>query len=99
MIKGTLMIILTLILALAGCWFLWVLFFGNKGDRDTGRDGKIEKVQSLIHQMEKENPELVRKIRSQMVIDAKLKSAKDTEPEDIGRVVKHWLETKDDGEK
>lgn len=92
------------ILALGGLLVLWMVFFeksdqrkiNKKNDRGTERDVEIKKVQSLIEKMEKENPELVKKIRSQFVADAQLKSAQNSDPEDVSRVIKYWLVDEED---
>lgn len=97
--------LVVVVLTLMGLFVLWMMFFkendknntGKKSDKSTKRDTEIKKVESLIKKMEKENPELVNKIRSQFMADARLKSAKGSDPEDVGLVVKYWLS--DEGNK
>mgnify|MGYP005856339173 CR=1 FL=1 len=81
-----------IILILLGLFFLWKLFF-----TDTARDGKKDcreaaKIQSMIANFEKDNPEFVKKLREGLTAETQLDRVKRTEPEEIGTVVKHWLE-------
>lgn len=90
-------------LAFIGFLFLWMVFLKNdekninkKREREEKTNKEIKKVQSLIEKVEKENPEMVEKIRSHFAGDVNLKKARSSDPEDIGGVVKHWLSDKDD---
>lgn len=97
--KASLMVIAAFVLALAGIGLLWMMFFAKKSENGESRVGKVAKVQSLISQVEKENPELVEKIRSQLAANAMLKEAKNSEPGDVGNVVKQWLSNESDWKK
>jgi hypothetical protein len=74
-----------------------MIFFSNSGVKiknkmsRTEKDKETEKVQELIKRLEKENPEMVSKIRSQFNADRKLKSVKESGQDEIGSVVKHWI--------
>lgn len=89
--------ITALIILVAGLFILFVIFFktGGKGGKrsfDVSRkDRDVEKVRSMIERIEKENPALVAKIRSQLTADRKIKIVSEAEDQDIGGVVKHWL--------
>jgi len=94
-------VVTAMVLALAGLFFLWTVFFKSDGAGDKKAPGgaersrEVKKLRSLIEQVEKENPELVAEIRSRLIADTKLKKVKEAASEDIGLVVKHWLA--DDG--
>lgn len=95
--------ILASILSITGFLFLWMIFFKNdkknvsqKRKKEAITDKDIKKVQSLIKKVEKENPEMVEKIRKHFAADEQLKKARNSDPEDIGGVVKHWLSDNDD---
>jgi flagellar biosynthesis/type III secretory pathway M-ring protein FliF/YscJ len=91
-----------LILVLLGIFILWVIFFaqGNKKASKTAnsndKDKEAKKVLDLIKRLEKENPEMVSKIRSQLIADKKMESVKETDQEEISGVVKHWMSDKSD---
>lgn len=89
-----------LILILLGIFVLWVIFFAksNKKVSETvssnEKDKEAKKVQDLIKRLEKENPEMVSKIRSQFMADKKMESVKEADQEEISSVVKHWMSDK-----
>jgi flagellar biosynthesis/type III secretory pathway M-ring protein FliF/YscJ len=89
-----------LILILLGVFVLWVIFFAQSNKKvseavnSNGKDQEAKKVQDLIKRLEKENPEMVSKIRSQFMADKKMESVKETDQEEISSVVKHWMSDK-----
>ena len=90
-----------LILILLGIFVLWLIFSAkssvkiNKTASGSEKDEEAKKVQELIKRLEKENPEMVSKIRSQFIADRKLESVKDSGQDEIGSVVKHWMSNSD----
>ncbi|WP_421070678.1 hypothetical protein [Pelotomaculum propionicicum] len=88
------------ILILLGVLVLWLLFSSkssvkvNKTVSGADKDREAQKVQELIKRLEKENPELVSKIRSRFIADKKLESVKESGQDEISNVVKHWMSEK-----
>ena len=88
------------ILILLGLFVLWVIFFAqnNKKGKETvssnEQDREAKKVLELIKRLEKENPEMVSKIRNQLKADKKMESVKETDQEEISSVVKQWMSDK-----
>ncbi len=86
-----------LIISTAGFFILFAIFFktGGKGGKNSSgvskKDRDVEKVRDMIERIERENPAMVAKIRSQLTADKKVKMVSEAEDEDIGGVVKHWL--------
>jgi len=95
------MVVTPLIIALAilvsGLLVLFVFFLkaGNEGKKrntDVSRKAReVKKAGDLIERIEKENPEMVEKIRSQFIADKKIESVKESAEEDISDVLKLWL--------
>ncbi|MDF9407034.1 MAG: hypothetical protein A4E52_01099 [Pelotomaculum sp. PtaB.Bin013] len=90
--------VLTLLLAFTGLSVLWVIFFKKPKDKDTinnnenpGKRKEYKRIQSLIRNMEEENPELIKDLATQLNAAAKLKSIKESHPDDINLVLKYWL--------
>lgn len=87
-------ILITSVLILAGLYYLIKLFFmqdSSVAKKEKGNKDGIQEVQTLIQKMEKENPEQVAKIREQFMAEVQIKNAKESEPEDVGGVVKQWM--------
>jgi len=91
-------VVLTLLLAFTGLFVLWVIFFKEPKDEDTinnnqspGKRKEYKRIQSLIRNMEEENPELIKDLATQLNAAAKLKSFKESHPNDINLVIKYWL--------
>lgn len=86
-----------LILILLGIFVLWLIFSAkssvkvNKTVSGPEKDREAKKVQELIERLEKENPEMVSKIRSQFIAERKLESVRDSGQDEISSVVKHWM--------
>lgn len=55
------------------------------------KDREVKKARDLIERIEKENPQMVEKIRSQFVAERRIESVKESSEEDISGVVKLWL--------
>ncbi|MFA4885184.1 MAG: hypothetical protein WC601_05340 [Desulfotomaculaceae bacterium] len=91
------LLITALIISAAGLFILFAIFFktggkGGKRSSDVSRkDRDVEKVRDMIERIEKENPAMVARIRSQLTADKKIKMVSEAEDEDIGGVVRHWL--------
>ncbi len=86
--------ITALIISTAGLFILFVIFFKAGGKRSSDcakKDRDVERVRAMIERIEKENPILVAKIRSQLTADRKIEMVSAAEDEDIEAVVKHWL--------
>lgn len=99
MIKAVMLI--PVVFIVIGLFVLWLLFFRDDQLKRNEKDGKtlykdnnIRKIQSLIGKVERENPEFVKSIREQLSAEAKLKKTRESDPGDIGDVVKHWINDK-----
>jgi len=94
-------ILIASVLILAGLYYLINLFFiqdGSETKKEKDNESSIEKVQSMIQEVEKKNPEQVAKIRNQFMAETQIKSARESEPEDVSGVIKHWISDKDEGD-
>lgn len=99
MIKAA--ILIPVVFIVIGLFILWLLFFRDDKHKRNEKDGKtlyndnnIKKIQTLIGKVEKENPEFVKSIREHLSVEAKLKITRESDPGDIGDVVKHWVNDK-----
>ncbi|NLI12533.1 MAG: hypothetical protein GX425_07900 [Peptococcaceae bacterium] len=91
------LLVTALFISAAGLFTLFIIFLktGGKGGKKqfgvSSKDKDVAKVRDMIEKIEKENPDLVAKIRSQLAAEKKVEVISKAEDEDIGGAVKHWL--------
>lgn len=90
--------VLALLLAFTGLLVLWVIFFKTPKDKgvinnneNSGKRKEYKRIQSLIRNMEEENPELIKDLSTQLNAASRLNSIKESHPDDINLVIKYWL--------
>ncbi|MCG9968993.1 hypothetical protein L9W92_13210 [Pelotomaculum terephthalicicum JT] len=88
---------LALLIAFTGLYILWSIFFKKPKIMDDNSNNKKDRnkeyrlIQSLIRNMEEENPQLVKDLIVHLNAVSRLNIIKKSNPDDINLVLKYWL--------